>query len=751
VFEVGQLIENQYLILEVRRGRWWIVYVAQDTISERVFIIKRPAESPFANAFDAATFMKSARAWIELGECEEITPAYLLKNFGGVPHLFIEYVRGPSLADILALRPGKPLPTDQLIAVMTELTAGMKFLHRATFPSSGKTIIHGNLHPGNILTYSGNIKITDIGIARAFRFPAGRSHADFRVERMTYMAHEDFENQDSQHPVSDIYSFGAVMYEIATGTAPQSPHLSNKDSYPAFGSDIVPPTRKNPQCPQWLEEAILKCITRNPENRFQSFEQIESLLEEMTREGGDSRDDDEDGATTRGRSRVARVRGIAKKESSRLNHYYLGVEHLMLGLLAEETSMVMNTVGDRVSAEKLRTEMLMKLPKGEGPWRWAGIRKTPRYKKVMKLARRLQHTYYDERMLPQHILLAILKEGQSVPARILKRLQIDIKEASERLQGELTRRPPSILVSDFDSPVARYTNRIVCPLERPSFIPFSSRQRQLKSARETLLRDKYSIIVVGEPGVGKTAFIRELACAVAERATDIGMDYGGIYRLRMPVLLADAEDEAYLVDSFRSILNEIAESRAILIIEDLPVLVCQCVNVPLQMTKLLDEYASSTKLLLVATATPQGRSVCEAERGNLMQFLEIITLQEPSEQETLEMLKETRESFEREHSVTIEEGVFKVVLNLLDGLPSRRALPAGAFELLDCACMTARLRPDRGAARGSRIVVRPEHVQHVVNTTSRKEVPQPEPASGESSDPKRTRRAFYQSQGEDNP
>jgi len=123
----------------------------------------------------------------------------------------------------------------------------------------------------------------------------------------------------------------------------------------------------------------------------------------------------------------------------------------------------------------------------------------------------------------------------------------------------------------------------------------------------------------------------------------------------------------------------------------------------------------------VTTATPEGRALCESKHGNIMQFLEIVNLQEPSEDDTFAMLKGAEESFEIEHSVEIANDTLLAVINLATGLQTNRALPARAFELLDLACMTARLTSGKTAGHEHRIPVTPEHVKHVVSAVSRSE------------------------------
>ncbi|UCD55979.1 MAG: protein kinase, partial [Candidatus Hydrogenedentota bacterium] len=444
MFEVGRWIEKQYLVVERHRGWRWILYIVQDRISENVFVIKTPSGVLPFDASAMARFADKARIWIGTGEHDEIVKAFLLREFEGIPHLFLEYMDGPSLADILSARPGKPLPIDQTVTLMRQLIKGMKFLHGANLSDGGRGVVHGNLTPRNILTKSGNIKITDIGLADPFRQSAETINADLLLSKISYMAPEQIEDPRRTDNLTDIYSFGAIMYEVATGTRPMSSMRPGDPLAEVIRFEPFPPSRRNRSCPRWLEETILKCMARKPENRFQSFEHIDTFVGKLLELG-----EMEQAPTAKEKKsarvyRIAHVRGVAKKESRGLDQYYLGVEHLMLGLLAEEESLVVSCFGDKVTAEQLRSGIISHLPKGEGPWYWDGLRKTPRYKRVMKLARKIKRESAHEHMLPQHLLLAILEEGRNVPVRVLRELKVDIKDAIGNLRREIRRRRPGI-------------------------------------------------------------------------------------------------------------------------------------------------------------------------------------------------------------------------------------------------------------------------------------------------------------------
>ncbi len=715
MFEIGQWVDNQYFVLEKYTSRRWIVYIGLDRISENVFVIKTPSIT-FPN-FSAEHFERKAKSWISLGHCDEIASAFMLKDFDGAPHLFIEYIDGPSLADIICSRPGKPLPIDQTISLMKEIISGMKSLHGANLRIGG-SLVHGNLCPHNILTEAGNIKITNVGLSGAFSMPHGAANADLFLRDMPCIAPEQIEHPEKEGPLADIYSFGAVMYEVATGTTPTVLKTPDDPHADFTVSNPVAPRARNRHCPRWLDEAILKCMAKDPSNRFQSFEQIAAYVDSMGGSPEGSRVSGEEEKRSGRTSRVARARGLAKKVSSRLDHYYLGVEHMMLGILSEEEALVLSAIEDKATAEKLRAEIVSNIPKGEGPWQWDGIIKTPRYRRVMKVARKIRREYSDDRMLPQHILLAILLEGQNAAVRALRELGVDIGAAVKRLRKELGRRRPSIMVTNFSAPSVSFTHKISCVAAGPYFIPFLGRGPELDMARELLLAEKKGIIVIGEPGVGKTAFTQQLSCVLSDATAQAGIEYGSLLKLRTAALMASDEDGEKVIDNFVGILNEVTDSDSILLIENLPMMLGIDVRIPPKTAALeIEDAVSAHGMLLVATATPADYAQCENEHEGILRFLEAINLSEPSEDETLAILDGAKQAFEVEHSVTIADDAPAAALPACAGSQQARALPGRAIELLDRACAAARMDSARGGKSGAPAAVTAEQIERLMDET----------------------------------
>ena len=719
MFEIGQWIDNQYLVLEKHRGRRWVTYMALDRMSENVFIIKTPAAAFPELSIDR--FKGKAKTWIEFGQSEKLVTAFLLKDFDGAPHLFIEYIDGPTLADIICSRHGKPLPIKHIIGSLKQIAEGMNNLHKSSL-ATGANLTHGNLSPRKVLSSSTGIKITDIGLASAFSMPGGMQNADLLLRYLPCMAPEQIKNPAENSMLTDIYSFGALSYELATGTLPTVIRRHDDPLAGHLASEPVSPRMRNPDCPNWLEETILKCMAREPEIRFQSFELIEKLITEMEMDVKPVEKPPQQMEQSKRTSRVARARGIAKKESGRLNHYYLGVEHMLLGILAEEENMVLSTLGDTVTAWRLKSDILSNMPKGEGPWHWEGVIKSPRYRRVMKMARKIRREYGDERMLPQHILLAILTEGQSLPVRVLEDLGIDTAAAAEKLKRELGRRRPAMLITDPGSTATPFAHSMSGVASGPYFAPFTGRVRELERAQELLLADNTGIIIVGESGVGKTTFVQQLGCAIADAAADSGLEYGGLYKLRTTALLASDNDSDMIIGHFTDTLGELCDSNSIVFIEDFPVLLGIDIKVPPKAAAdFIEDAISSQDMILVATATPAAYAECEMENVSLFQRLDVINLSETPDDKSSAILCGAKEAFEVEYSIKISEKAIEATLELSAGSDKVRALPAGALELLDRACAIARMEVANLEDRPRPTTVEIEHVERALRETFSRE------------------------------
>jgi ATP-dependent Clp protease ATP-binding subunit ClpC len=393
---------------------------------------------------------------------------------------------------------------------------------------------------------------------------------------------------------------------------------------------------------------------------------------------------------------VAKMRGVAKKESRRLNHYYLGVEHLMLGLLAEEESLIVSCLGDAFTAPQLRSEILSRLPKGEGPWYWDGIVKTPRYSRVMSRARKIKKEFGHSRMLPHHVFLAILKEGRNLPVRALKEMNADVKAAAAVLRRELQQQTPLLFAEDTETPFGQFCKRVICRKYLPDAIPFAGRGEELQKAIHAVTDLFKSVIVVGEPGAGKSAFVQELECHLQKSFSDSGLTYGGLYELKKGVTFGKDENNEEPESNFQNLITGIIATNALLCIEGLEVFLGMGFRSrAVSFAETLEMHLSSNELILVATTTPEGLLSCEMESKDIMSNFEVILLSEPSPELMLNILSSAREMFEAEHSLTIENAALAALMDLQYRMGDL-VLPAKAIELLEHLCFLAKASAEPG-------------------------------------------------------
>ncbi len=691
MFHAGQWIDDQYLVLESQCDYFWLQYVVQDRISENVFVVKRFSDLVLRDKSVPGRFGEAAKTWINVGERDELLSAFMVKEYDEVPHLFVEYVEGPTLADILASRAGKALPLKQIVGLMQQLVRGLTFLHNASMLGPAGNVIHGGLRPQAILTKEGNVKIADIGLMPVLRQSNGMANVDRLLDQSCYLAPEQRDDPARADELTDIYSFGAVLYEAATGAAPIAPNVSG-DPLQDFFAVPVSPRLRNRSCPQWLDEVILKCMAVEPENRFQSFNQIESLLSEVLKTAPIPHEKMDVGDSPEEVSRVARVRGIAKKESRRLNHYYLGVEHLMLGLLADEESLVLSCLGDQKPASQLQAELLGRLPKGEGPWYWEGIIKTPRYASIMSRARKNQRSYGHERMLPQHVLLAILEEGRSIPVRVLQEMGFDIEAAARALRRELKKSPSGLFGPGAEAHFGKLARKVARRKHVPDAIPVLGREAELREAAHSLVDEKKSVLLAGPPGVGKTAFIQELEDRLSQSSS--GVAFGGIYELKKADLFMNFQERDITAAGFQDLLLKTIGEHAILLIDDIDMFLGIGAQIRLGfLAEILEDFLESHKLKVIATTTPKGLDSCETVSGRTLSLFRVIRLDEPPQEMMLEILAAAKDVLEKKHSLVIEDEALEASLGVL---PVDLAFPAAAIEALERACLISRLSTKSG-------------------------------------------------------
>lgn len=288
-WEIGDLIENRWEVLEVRRGGMGIVYIVRDYEWGVILAAKGFQDAVFARDPRVADrFKQEAEVWIGLDSHPNIVQAILVRDIHGRPMIFLEYVE-KDLATWIGTN-SKTHDIGQIVRFAIHLCDGM------THAYSRGLRAHRDLKPANcLITSTMTLKVTDFGLAsiwdavesepgngdqRPSTKAAKTSSAHLTSTGVglgtpAYMAPEQFVNARDVDPRADVYAFGIMLYEMLTGRLP----FLARDEFEWFRlhSGVTVP-RLHVQIPQKLDAAVQRCTSKNPMDRFANFDEIRSWL-----------------------------------------------------------------------------------------------------------------------------------------------------------------------------------------------------------------------------------------------------------------------------------------------------------------------------------------------------------------------------------------------------------------------------------------------------------------------------------------
>jgi len=298
-WEVGQIIEGLYEVKDVKRGGMGEVYFIKHLKWEIPLVVKTLLPEIAWNEEAKKRFIREAETWIALGTHSRIATCFFVKELGKIPRIFIEYVEGGSLKEWIK----EKRDLEEILDKAIQICKGMEYVHR-------KGIIHRDLKPANcLITKEGDVKITDFGIAKIGDDIEIIRGIDLRSEiegtltiteksigTPEYMPPEQFEDARNVDKRADIYSFGVMLYEMVCGRKPfifpenMNP-IARGNYFKKIHTEEEPqkPIQINGNCPQELNNLILKCLEKKPDKRISSFEEIEEeiakIYKEKTKDG----------------------------------------------------------------------------------------------------------------------------------------------------------------------------------------------------------------------------------------------------------------------------------------------------------------------------------------------------------------------------------------------------------------------------------------------------------------------------------
>ena len=259
---------------EVGRGGMGVVYKARHLRLNRVVALKMILTGAYARPAELERLLREAEAVAGLRH-PNIVQVYEVGDVDRRPYFTMEFLEGGSLA---AKMTGTPLPARQAAALVADMADAIDVAHY-------KGIIHRDLKPGNILlTADGTPKLTDFGLARRLQNGSGLTLSGAAVGTPSYMAPEQARGaKDAIGPATDIYSLGAILYELLAGRPPFRADSSAATLQQVVADDPVSPARLNPRIPRDLETICLKCLNKDPFLRYASAQALANDLRRFQR------------------------------------------------------------------------------------------------------------------------------------------------------------------------------------------------------------------------------------------------------------------------------------------------------------------------------------------------------------------------------------------------------------------------------------------------------------------------------------
>ena len=408
--------------------------------------------------------------------------------------------------------------------------------------------------------------------------------------------------------------------------------------------------------------------------------------------------------------RARQVVVLAQEEARTLKHNYIGTEHILLGLLREEEGLAARVLESLdITVERVRAQVVRIVGSGEEVTS-GQIPFTPRAKKVLELALRealsLGHNYIGT----EHILLGLVRENEGVAARIL----LDFDADSEKIRNEVIRMlsgpggrrqgagagagsgGPSPAEGKKSSKLLDQFGRNLTKLAAEGKLdPCVGRETEIERIMQILSRrTKNNPVLVGEPGVGKTAVVEGLAQRITSSEVPELLKNKQIYTLDLAALVAGSKYRGEFEERLKKVMKEITQrGDIILFIDELHNLVgAGAAEGAIDAASILKPALARGELQTIgATTLDEYRKYLERDSALERRFQKI-TVEEPSIDQTVEILKGLRDRYEQHHKVQITDEALRAAGELASRYISDRFLPDKAIDLIDEAASRMRIK-----------------------------------------------------------
>lgn len=401
---------------------------------------------------------------------------------------------------------------------------------------------------------------------------------------------------------------------------------------------------------------------------------------------------------------------LAQEEARRLGHNFVGTEQVLLGLIGEGTGVAAKTLKSMgVTLKDARAEVEKIIGRGSG-FVAVEIPFTPRAKRVLELswdeARQLGHNYIGT----EHLLLGLIREGEGVAARVLENLGVDLNKIRSNVVKMLGETKPQTAASGASGSSSsssssggktktpsldEFGRDLTLAAQELRLDPVVGREKEIERVIQILARrTKNNPVLIGEPGVGKTAVAEGLAIRIVNAEVPDILDGKKVIQLDMGLLVAGTKYRGEFEERLKKIMDEIRQAgNIILVIDEMHTLIgAGAAEGAIDAANILKPALSRGEIQVIgATTLDEYRKYVEKDSALERRFQSVI-IEEPTEDESIEIIKGLKPKYEDHHKLIISDEAIVAAVKLSSKYITDRFLPDKAIDVIDEASSKVRLK-----------------------------------------------------------
>jgi ATP-dependent Clp protease ATP-binding subunit ClpC len=384
--------------------------------------------------------------------------------------------------------------------------------------------------------------------------------------------------------------------------------------------------------------------------------------------------------------RVKRVLQLAREESARLHHNYVGTEHLLLGILREGSGVAASIlINLNLGLDEIRQSVEETITASSGTLTIGQIPLTPRAKRALEQASQEARALNSKYVGTEHLLLALLADQKGIAAQVLNAYDVSYDDVKEELEGMLS--GESEKKGRTKTPAIDHFGRDLTELARQEELdPIIGRDKEVERVSQILSRrKKNNPVLIGEPGVGKTAIVEGLAQRIIEKKVPYVLQGKRVVGLDLAAIVAGTKYRGQFEERLRAVINEIKKAKDVIIfIDELHTIVgAGGAEGSLDASNIFKPALSRGELQCIgATTLDEYRKYIEKD-GALERRFQTILVDPPSKEETIEILKGLRKRYEEHHRIKITDEAIRAAATLSERYIPDRFLPDKALDVID--------------------------------------------------------------------